>query len=487
MEMKSARVILFDLHCLEAWVEALKLEVQAIPDTSMIVHHARSHGTSASEAAERLAGIMPGLAPDLMILMFSSASQMAGPAIFNALRGESCPPPVVVVPCSDSPGVISELFQLGASDYLLPPFRPGDVQPRLERLLAYRRAQMRPASSVKEAIGLQQIVGESPALLEQVKRIPRLAQCDACVLITGETGTGKEVCARALHYLSSRAKHPFVPLNCGAIPADLLENELFGHTAGAYTSAQSSHTGLIREADGGTLFLDEVDSLSLAAQVKLLRFLQEREYRPLGSSKACKADVRIMAASNGELETCVQAGKLRKDLYYRLNVLRLHLPPLRQRQQDIPLLARHFLVKFVARCSPSACDFAPCALKKLSLYDWPGNVRELENAVERAAVLCEGGLIQGADLDLPVVAEPAPPPESFAEQKARVVNEFEQRYVHDLLTRFQGNIGQAARAAHKNRRVFFELMRKHHIRVERSGVANLVIMVDKNVQAQNCR
>jgi two-component system, NtrC family, response regulator GlrR len=384
--------------------------------------------------------------------------------------------------------LITEFFQLGASDYLLPPFRPAEVQPRLRRLLAHRRTQAWPGAALKESLGLQQFVGESAAWLEQIKKIRRLAPCDASVLITGETGTGKEVCARSLHYLSPRAKHPFVPVNCGAIPADLLENELFGHTAGAYTGAQHARAGVIQEARGGTLFLDEVDALPLSAQVKLLRFLQEREYRPLGAARIVKADVRVLAASNGEVEPLIQAGKLRQDLFYRLNVLRLHLPPLRQRQRDIPLLARHFLAKFRTRSQSSAREFAPGALRKLAHYNWPGNVRELENVIERAVILCPGEFIQADDLELPITVEANSDPGSFAEQKARVINEFERQYLHDLLTRCQGNIGQAARAANKNRRVFFALMRKHHIRVERPNttldgkpVADFVIRMDKNV------
>jgi DNA-binding NtrC family response regulator len=345
----------------------------------------------------------------------------------------------------------------------------------------------------KESLGLNHIVGESPALLEQVQKIPLMSRCDACVLITGETGTGKEICARAIHYLSHRAHQPFVPINCGAIPIELLENELFGHEAGAYTSANNSRCGVICEANGGTLFLDEVDSLPPAAQVKLLRFLQDKEFRPLGARKAAKADVRVIAASNASMDESLRSGLIRRDLFYRLNVLPLHLPPLRQRKEDIPLLARHFVAKYAARANGQRRDISPAALQKLSLHDWPGNIRELENVIERAALLSATDVIEGADIDLPLAAELVASLRSFSSLKANVVAEFEQSYLRSLLEQHRGNIGQAARAAQKNRRAFFQLMRKHHIRVDHStmsarvgGVVNIVTEVDKNVRPPIC-
>src|SRR6185503_17096456 len=192
----------------------------------------------------------------------------------------------------------------------------------------------------------RQLIGQSPVFLQQVQKISLIASCEANVLIVGETGTGKELYARAIHYGSARAGHPFMPVNCGAIPAELVENELFGHIRGAFTSASSLQVGLIEEANGGTLFLDEIDCLPVHAQVKLLRFLQEKEYRPLGSAKMRRANVRVIAASNLNLEDAVDTGKVRQDLFYRLNIISLTLPPLRDRREDIPLLARHFLGKY---------------------------------------------------------------------------------------------------------------------------------------------
>jgi len=468
--------------------ERLDSQLRAMT-TPLVVNRESLFGFCIAEAIKKLAAATVSTAPDLLILLLSDDAQASAPGIFRTLLGQMRCPPILVVPSSEEPGDVNLLYQLGASDYLVPPFRSAEVQPRIQRLLAYGYGRKTPVAALKEALGLKQFVGESPALLEQVQRIPQMARCDASVLITGETGTGKEVCARAIHYLSRRADHPFVPLNCGAIPIDLLENELFGHETGAFTSANTHYAGVICEANGGTLFLDEIDSLPLCAQVKLLRFLQDKEYRPLGARKTAKADVRIIAASNARLEELLNVGKLRQDLFYRLNVLPLHLPPLRMRKEDIPLLARYFVAKYAAETDGKARDIAPASLHKLSLYDWPGNVRELENVIERAVVLSTTDVIHSNEIDIPIPVEPDPEPESFSQLKSRIIADFERSYLRTLLERHRGNIGQAARAAQKNRRVFFQLMRKHHIRIERSTVVsgskpvvNVVIAVDKNVR-----
>ncbi len=319
--------------------------------------------------------------------------------------------------------------------------------------------------TLKEKLGLRQLIGESPAFLAEISKISAVARCDVSVLISGETGTGKEVCARAIHYLSPRAHNPFVPVNCGAIPAELVENELFGHERGAFTDASTSQCGLIHEAEGGTLFLDEIDCLPLLAQVKLLRFLQERQYRPLGSAKTQEADVRVIAATNIDLGEAIRAGRLRQDLYYRLNILPLTLPPLRERREDIPLLARHFLAKYAAEFNKQVTDFSPDAIPALVLYEWPGNVRELEHIVERAVVLSEQAVIRKADIVLPHMETPACQ-DSFQEAKAKVIARFEKTYIQDLLRAYQGNITRAAQAARKNRRAFWQLLRKHRIDVD---------------------
>ena len=310
---------------------------------------------------------------------------------------------------------------------------------------------------------LGRIIGESPAAAAAIRQVPLIARYDACVFLTGETGTGKEVFARAIHYCSSRSSKPFIPVNCGAIPVDLLENEFFGHEPGAYTGAASFRRGVIREADGGTLFLDEVDCLPPLAQVKLLRFLQDGQFRPLGSERTASANVRVIAASNADIKAAVEAWRFRKDLYYRLNVLGVALPPLRQRGTDIVLLARHFLAQFTAKFGAQARDFSPEALRKLLSYDWPGNVRELENVVQRAVVLAEAATIGERDIS---IGEPETAPDtlSFRQLKARAIADFERSFLTQRLLMHGGNITKAAESAGKHRRAFWELMRKHGVR-----------------------
>jgi len=289
-----------------------------------------------------------------------------------------------------------------------------------------------------------------------------VAKCGASVLISGETGTGKELYARAIHYLSPRSSKPLIPVNCGAMPSELIEDELFGHERGAFTGATSSVGGLLQEAEGGTVFLDEIDCLPLPAQSKLLRFLQEKEYRPLGSTKVRKADVRVIAASNADFDEAIATEKIRRDLYYRLNVIRLVLPPLRERRDDIALLIQHFLEKYANEFGKKTPEISAELIEMLTLQDWPGNVRELEHTIERAVVLCQNGTISAEDISLPRAAL-IDPPETFQSAKAVVIEQFEKAYIQKLLLAYHGNITQAARAARKNRRAFWELIRKHRI------------------------
>ncbi len=324
---------------------------------------------------------------------------------------------------------------------------------------------------LRQALGARLLMGESPAFLDEARKLPAVAACDAGVLILGETGTGKELFARAIHYLSPRRAQPFVPVNSGALPLDLVENELFGHERAAYTGAATAEPGLIAEAEGGTLFLDEVDSLPPGAQVKLLRFLESKEYRRLGSSQLRHADLRVVASTNAELEPAVATGRFRRDLYYRLNVVQLQLPPLRERSSDLPLLARHFLRFHARELGRHLTDFTPEALRRLALHSWPGNVRELENTIQRAVILAAGGggLVAAADLALHDEASGPQPsaPESFRAAKERAVAEFERRYLEGLLASCDGNVSRAARTAGKDRSSFWALVKKHGIDIGR--------------------
>lgn len=373
---------------------------------------------------------------------------------------------------------LESLLAAGATDLLFLPVGDAELAARVHRVLG----RLPPALPMRRGVvdkappaidpRLKHMVGRSPAFLELLVRLPTLAGCEAGVLVLGETGTGKEVFAQALHYLSGRSAKPWVPINCGAIPTELVESELFGHVKGAYTTAHAARAGLVGEAEGGTLFLDDVDCLPLAAQAKLLRLLQEREFRPLGSNTLRHADIRVIAASNRDLAAEAQAGRFRQDLFYRLNVLSLTLPPLRERRDDIAALASHFLQVFARQLRRPVLALAPHALQRLMQHDWPGNVRELQHTLERAVLLAARPVIEAGDLDAGVPPGAAiadaddGAPDTFQGAKARVVERFERDYIERALAHCNGNITQAARQAGKHRRAFFELIRKHRIELD---------------------
>jgi len=305
-------------------------------------------------------------------------------------------------------------------------------------------------------------VGESVTFLQVIRKVGLLAQSKAPVVISGETGCGKELLARAIHYQSPRKSKPFIPVNCGALPDDLFENELFGHLKGAYTNASSDEKGLIAEAEGGTLLLDEVDALSPAAQIKLLRFLQSGEYRPLGSSRAVVADVRTIAATNTDLGRCVELKLFREDLHYRLNVLSLSIPALRDRGNDVLDLAAHFLSVYAREHGRLTPELSDGARQKLLNYPWPGNVRELEGVIQRAIVLRDATVLTADDLDLPHSSDRNQnEPELFQLRKSLAIGQFERDFVARMLAVHSGNISRAAKAAGKDRRSFQRLMSKH--------------------------
>jgi DNA-binding NtrC family response regulator len=305
------------------------------------------------------------------------------------------------------------------------------------------------------------VVGCSTALCQAADQVRLIASADAVCLLQGETGTGKELFARAIHYLSERKRRPFVPVNCGAIQDTLFENEMFGHARGAFTDARDERQGLLAYAEGGTIFLDEVDCLSTSAQVKLLRVLQEREYRPVGSARSVRSDVRIVAATNTDLRKRVEQRLFREDLFHRLNVLRLFIPPLRARQGDAPLLARTFVRDFARRYKRQPPALADDVFRAIEAYDWPGNVREMQAVFERAVLLARNGAIVAADLEIAVPAAAAPV--SMQRAKESAIENFERSYLRELLSRCAGNVSQAARIACKERRAFQRLLRKHNL------------------------
>jgi DNA-binding NtrC family response regulator len=363
----------------------------------------------------------------------------------------------------------SEPLPDDADDFVFAPFQRGELRLRIARLAGEPMDEAdallddETFRQLRARYHLDVVIGESQALRQAIRKVPRLGASEATVLINGATGTGKELFARAVHYASSRSARPFVPVNCGALPDTLFENELFGHEKGAYTDASTAGSGLLNLAEGGSLFLDEIDSLSPASQAKLLRVLQDREYRPLGAPRPVKANVRVIAAANTPLADRVRAREFRADLYYRLNVLTLGLPSLVERRGDIPILARHFAVRFAKDARRPAPRLTANAIRRLTEYSWPGNIRELESAIQRALVLTDGPALDASSLDLPDGWAPR-----LEEPAGRIgiedaVHEFERQYLTDLLSGVAGNVTHAARIAGKDRRTFQRLLRRHGI------------------------
>jgi DNA-binding NtrC family response regulator len=353
------------------------------------------------------------------------------------------------------------------------PCRHEELRLRLDRLIPRSTAEVLRESD--EALYTEflrlNMVGRSLAFVDALRVIRKLARCDASVLIDGETGTGKEMAARAIHYLSERRDRPFIPVNCGAIPDNLFENEMFGHARGAFTDAKEAQLGLVALAEGGTLFLDEVDTLSAKGQVALLRFLQDRQYRPLGGRETRAADVRVLAAVNADLGALAAKGEFRSDLLFRLRVLPLRLPPLRERGGDIALLAEHFLEQYRVRYGQANKRLSPEFVHWLLKQGWPGNVRELDSVVHREFVLAEADIV-GLRPELCGCYERRqsipdrrrasfPSAMGFKQYKARAIAEIEKSYLAQVLVEAQGNITAAARRAGKERRALGKLLKKY--------------------------
>lgn len=464
--MKRAKILILNLNPSDCFGDDLRAIVESQFDVEEVkIWDEVGPDSAATGSVKKLAAIIHAVDASVIFVLQAADRLNHTRHLFQSPEFTIPSIPLLVVVDEAEPDEMIEWIRHLAADFLTKPLKAIDVLPRVWRLLDQPSESETELKRVKEELGMKQLVGESEAFLTEIGKLPLIAKCDATVLLTGDTGTGKELCARAIHYLSSRASQSFLPVNCGAIPADLIENELFGHVSGAFTSAKTMQRGLIDEANGGTLFLDEVDCLPLMAQVKLLRFLQEKEYRPLGASKTSKADVRVIAATNINCESAVCEGKLRQDLYYRLNVIQLKLPALHDRREDIPLLAHHFLHRYALEFNKQVSGFSPDALQKLILYGWPGNVRELEHVIMRAIVLSTKPIICAAEIAISD-STTLPFPESFQEAKHRLVDQFEKTFIEGLLLSNHCNISRSAKAAQKNRRAFWELIRKHHISVQ---------------------
>ncbi|OPF65366.1 sigma 54-interacting transcriptional regulator [Hydrogenophaga sp. H7] len=377
-----------------------------------------------------------------------------GLALFDEIRNRHPSLPVILLTAHGTIPDAVEATRRGVFTYLTKPYEAKELLERIAQALALSAPTL-PASPADETWRAE-IVSRSSRMADLLAEARLVAQGDASVLLRGDSGTGKELMARAIHRASRRARKPFVAVNCGAIPEALLESELFGHMKGAFTDAHANHKGLFQAADGGTLLLDEIGDMPPALQVKLLRVLQEKAVRPLGSSQSIPVDVRIISATHRDLETAMAQGQFREDLYYRLNVVTLHLPTLAERREDIPLLANHFLAQLAAKYGKRSSGFAPEALKALTMASWPGNVRQLYNVVEQVCALSTTPLVSLA-LVQRALRTPSVEVLSFAEARQR----FEREYLVGLLKMTDGNVADAARLAQRNRTEFYRLLQKH--------------------------
>jgi two-component system response regulator GlrR len=370
--------------------------------------------------------------------------------------------PIIILTAYGTIKSAVEAMKKGAYSYITKPFDSHDVLLQIKNSLEKSRLSKevkRLRNMVKERYGFENIIGKSEKMKKVLEQVAQAAEGDSCVYIEGESGTGKELIAKTLHVASSRKHKPFVVINCAAIPETLLESELFGYERGAFTGATRSRKGLFSQAHKGTFFLDEVSEMSPSMQAKLLRVLEEMEFYPLGGEKTIRVDVRLIAASNKNLEEEVKKGNFREDLFYRIHVIPIKLPPLREIKEDILLLAKHFFKKFTKKTKKEIRGFSPPALQKLILYSWPGNVRELENTIECAVAMATQDLIT-EDLILRTQKLERDSLKPFKDAK----EDFEKNYLIQLTELTQGNISQAAKLAGKYRADFYELLKKYDLK-----------------------
>jgi two-component system, NtrC family, response regulator GlrR len=373
--------------------------------------------------------------------------------------------PVIILTAYGTIESAVEAMKRGAYSYLTKPFDPRDLLFQLERALENRRLNsevQRLKDLLSERFDFSNIIAKSEKMQKVLEAVAQIARIDSTVYIHGESGTGKELIAKAIHLASERKANPFVAINCAAIPEPLLESKLFGHEKGAFTGAIRTTKGLFAQAHEGTIFLDEIGDMSLPIQAKLLRVLQERQFYPVGSEKLVEVDVRVIVATNKDLEAQVKQGLFREDLFYRIHVIPVYLPPLRERKEDIPSLADHFLKKFSQQMKKEVKGLSPSALQRLMLHDWPGNVRELENTIEYAVamtlqeVLTEEYVLQTKGS---LSNEPLKPL-----KEAR--DDYEKNYIIQLLEICRGNVTKAAKMAGKYRADFYDLLKKHNLKTE---------------------
>lgn len=423
---------------------------------------AHGHTVVVSPDAAHALEVLQSQRVDLVITDLAMPG-MRGEALLAQIRVTFPEIPVIAVTAFGSVEDAVELTRAGAADYLVKPFRTQALLDSIKRVLDESRPRREQAHTrQRRGAHLARLIGRSRQMEQLFDRISRMAGSCAPVLITGETGTGKELVAEAIHLASGRA--PFVPINCGAIPANLLESELFGHVRGSFTGAERDKAGLFEVASGGTLFLDEIGELPLALQPKLLRVLQSGELRRVGSVDSRRVDVRIIAATHRDLKAQARAGEFREDLYFRIHVLHLDVPPLRERPADIPLLAEHFLANVIEREGWPEKRISSAALAALVAFPWPGNVRQLQNVVERAALLSEAVEI-GLEALPEEIRLPVQPPEivTRAAERELTLEQLEREYILEVLRRQDGNKTRAAEMLGLPRRTLYRRLEEYGV------------------------
>ncbi len=370
--------------------------------------------------------------------------------------------PVIILTAYGTIENAVEAVKKGAYSYLTKPFDHKELSLQIRNALEKQRlmSQIRDLETIiQDKYNISNIVGKSDKMKKVFEQIGQVAKTDFTVYIYGESGTGKELVAKAIHCNSLRAAKPFVAVNCGALPETLLESELFGHVKGAFTDAHQAKKGLFAQADKGTIFLDDISEAPPSLQIKLLRVLQEQEIRPIGSDSSEKVDVRVIVATNKDLASEVQEGRFREDLFYRIHVIPIYLPPLRERKEDIPLLADYFLKKYSQGLDKKIEGISPEAMRKMMLYDWPGNVRELENKIECAVALCKKPIITPEDIFLPAGGDGEEQVKALEEAR----QEFEKEYLINLLKINKGHVARAAKMAKRQRSDLYYLIKKYNI------------------------
>jgi DNA-binding NtrC family response regulator len=393
-----------------------------------------------------------------------------GVGLVRRLKAEHPEPGVVVMTAYGTIGAAVEATRLGAEDYLVKPFEPDEILLVIRRALEFRELRDQSRRSLRrnqERFTLTNVVARSPKMLEILGLLREVARLETTVLIHGETGVGKELLARTLHFSGPRREKPFVAVNCAAIPEELFESELFGYRRGAFTGATEPRRGHFQLASGGTLLLDEVGEMPLGLQSKLLRAIEEKKITPIGAERPVDIDVRFIATTNRDLQGAAERGDFRRDLFYRLSVLPIRVPPLRERLEDVPPLAEQFLAEAARRCKKPIQGFSPAALQALLRYPWPGNVRELENVVERAVIVARDEVITDVGPFLGAAGSPPPTVDltlPFRDAKARVVEEFERAYIHGVLALHGGKVGAAARHADMDGKNLWEKMVRYGLR-----------------------